>query len=166
MPYGSLEKKGGDASMSTSSQPHDDELPLSPTERAGVGAVDRISGNRRGRGSTRAALGSIALGFEMFVIFLAGLAVFGLRAVEPAEMGIWAALALCGLSVIAIATMRWTLGIVLGWVVQALLFASAIVLPAILFVAFLFGGLWVYVMVKGAAIDRQRAVWRAQGLID
>jgi hypothetical protein len=147
------------------SSPEQDEHPLSPSERMGVNAVNRISGNRRGRGSTQAALGSIALGFEIFAILLTGLTVFGLRRLDPPELGIWGGVGLTIISVIALATMRWKVGIWLGWLVQLLLLLTGIVLPPSLFVSVLFTALWVYVMIKGAKIDRQRAVWRAQGLI-
>lgn len=142
-----------------------DDLPLSPSERAGMRAVDRISGNRRGGGSTRAALGAITLGFELIVIFLTGMTTFGLRVFDPPVIGIIGGLALCAMTVVALACMRSRVGIWLGWLVQALLLASAIFLPAVAVIALIFGGVYAFGMVKGAQIDRQRAVWRAQGLI-
>ncbi|MDO4241294.1 MAG: DUF4233 domain-containing protein [Microbacteriaceae bacterium] len=141
------------------------ELELSPSERFGVNAANRLSGNLQNgnlqkRGSTQKALASITLGFEMFVIFLTGMTVYGLRVFDPQEIGIYAGLALCGVVVLALALMRrGRLGLWLGWLVQALLFVSAFWLPAILIVAFMFGGLWVFCMIKGAQIDRLRVAW-------
>ncbi len=148
-----------------SEKPHSDDIPLSPSERAGLNTVNRVSGNRRGGGSTQAALGSIALGFQLIVIFLIGLMLFGLRRFDPPYLALIGAGVVCALSVIAIGTMRWPLGKWLGSLVQVLVFVSAVWAPAILVVAILFGGLWVYSMWKGAAIDHQKAVWRQQGLI-
>lgn len=147
-------------------EPHESEdIPLSPSERVGMNAVNKISGNSKGRGSTQAALASIILGFEIFVIFLTGLTTFGLRVFDPPEMGIWGGIGLCVLTVIALALMRTGVGIWLGWLVQALLLLSAIFLPGILFVGVIFTAVYAYGMIKGAQIDRQKAVWRAQGLI-
>jgi hypothetical protein len=52
-------------------------------------------------------------------------------------------------------------GIILGWIVHALMLATAILLPMALIVGLLFTGLWIYCMVKGAQIDRNRAAWLA-----
>jgi uncharacterized protein YacL len=52
-------------------------------------------------------------------------------------------------------------GIVIGWIVHALMLATAILLPQALIVGLLFTALWIYCMVKGAQIDRNRAQWLA-----
>lgn len=141
-----------------------EEMKLSPSEQRGHNIAMRLSGaGRGGRGSTQKALASIALGFEMFVIFLTGLTVYGLQILDPAWWGIVGGVALCAISVVALACMRFGLvGILLGWTVQALFCASAILLPGIIVPAVLFVALWVYCMVKGGQIDRQKALWAAQ----
>ena len=142
-----------------------EDLPLSPSERAGINAAQRISGHRGGRSSTQGSLGSIILGFEIIVIFLTGLTTFGLRVFDPPTIGIWGGVSVCLLAVIALALMRTRAGIFLGWIVQAVVLLSAIFLPAILLVGIPFAIIYGYGMIKGAQIDRQRAQWRAEGLI-
>lgn len=154
-----------DRSHSPGPAPEDEDLQLSPSERMGINAANKISGNTNGRGSTQAALGSIILGFELFVIFLTGLTTFGLRIFDPPSLGIWGGIGLCVLTVVALACMRTRIGIWLGWLVQILLLLSAFFLPLILLVGLIFTAVYAYGMIKGAQIDRQKAVWRAQGLI-
>lgn len=138
------------------------DLPLSPSEQIGYNAANQISG-ARGTKSTQRALASITLGFEIIIIFLTGLTLFGLNILVPRELGIWAGVALCLLCVLALALMRFgKFGIYLGWVVQGCLFLSALWLPAILVVAVMFGALWVYCMFKGAKIDSERAAFFAR----
>ncbi len=62
----------------------------------------------------------------------------------------------CGLALLSFAAaggMRRGWGLPLGWLVQALSFAAALVVPAMLGVGLVFGGLWVLSLVKGAGID-------------
>lgn len=142
----------------------DDELKLSPSERIAFNSATRISGGRAGQGgSTQKALASITLGFELVILFLVGLTLFGLNVFQPKEAGLIASAVLCGLCLLALAVMRLlNLGIVIGWIVQILLFACAIWLPGVLIVALMFGGLWVFCLVKGAQIDRMKAQWAAE----
>ena len=130
---------------------------LSPSERMGLNAAHRFAGHHRGRGSTRAALASILLGFELVVIFLTGMTMFGLRVFQPPELGIWSGVALCALTVVALMCMRTRAGIFLGWIVQLLLLAGALLLPGIAIVALIFIALYAFACVKGAQIDRMRA---------
>ncbi|WP_166984717.1 DUF4233 domain-containing protein [Canibacter zhoujuaniae] len=138
-----------------------DDLELSPSERAGVNYANRLSGGHHGRGSTQKALASIALGFEIIIIFLVGMTMYGLNVFDPPQIGIYAGLILCALCVVALLVMRTPIGITVGWLVQIILFAAAFFLPATLIVAVLFGGLWVFAMIKGKQIDRMRAAWAA-----
>ena len=109
---------------------------------------------------TQRALASIVLGFELIVVFLIGMTVFGLGILEPRELGIWGGLGLCALIVVALGLMRFgRVGIVLGWVVHGLVLLSGIVLPMALVVGVIFTALWIYCMVKGAQIDRTRIAW-------
>lgn len=149
-----------------------EDLTLSPSERMAHDAALRVSGGRGHRDTTsrtQRALASIVLGFELIVVFLMGMTVYGLDILEPAELGIWAGLALCGVIAIALATMRiriggrdprprampiGSLGILIGWIAHGIMILAGIVLPMSLIVTLLFGGLWAYCMVKGSSIDR------------
>lgn len=141
------------------------ELQLSPSESFAHNAAMRVSGAQApgmATGRTQRALASIVLGFELIVVFLIGMTVFGLGITEPRELGIYGGIGLCAVIVIALATMRFgKLGIWIGWGVHALMLLSGIVLPMALLVGAIFTALWVYCMVRGARIDRERAAWLA-----
>lgn len=139
--------------------PEGEELQLSPSETVAHNAAMRLSGAGRGEveAKTQRALASITLGFELIVVVLIGLAIFGLSLLEPRELGLWIAGGLALACVLALGFMRvGKVGIRLGWAVHALMLATAFILPASLVVSLLFTALWVYCMVKGAQIDRQR----------
>ena len=104
-------------------------------------------------------LGAIVLGFESIVVFLAGLTVFGLRAL-PEQIPSW--WGIVGGVVVAIA-MILTAGAItrpgaigVGWTLQLIVALAAFLVPAIALVALIFGGLWAYATIGGARIDRQR----------
>jgi hypothetical protein len=50
--------------------------------------------------------------------------------------------------------MRRPSGVTLGWLVQALTWASALVVPAMVGVAVVFTALWVLLLLQGGKIDR------------
>ncbi len=143
-----------------------DELQLSPSETLAHNSAMRVAG-ARGAGDdpgarTQRALASIVLGFELIVVFLIGMTVFGLGILKPAELGIWGGLGLCAVIIVALATMRMgRVGIAIGWAVHALMLLSGIVLPMAILVGAIFTALWAYCMVKGASIDRGRAAYLA-----
>lgn len=134
------------------------ELVLSPSERIGYTTATKLSGGAR-HGSTQRALASVVLGFEMVIIFLTGLTLFGLNVFQPREAGLIIGGVVCLMCIIALALMRSRAGIILGWIVQLLLVIGGFWLPAIWVVALMFGGLWIYCMVRGAAIDRARVAY-------
>lgn len=149
--------------------PEQDEpdLELSPSERMAHNSAMRISGATRGRYSTQHALASIVLGFELIIVVLIGLAIFGLSVLEPRELGLYIGGGLAILIIIGLALMRkQRAGIVIGWIVHALMLLTAILLPMALIVGLLFTALWVYCMVRGSRIDRDRAAWIAQHPLD
>lgn len=121
--------------------------------------MSRTPRARRARGSAE-TLGSVVLGFESIVVFLAGLVIFGLRAV-PASIepwwGIVAGAVLGALMLLTTGVLRYRWGIVLGWILQVVLALGAILVPAVLIVALVFGGMWAYATIKGAELDRRRA---------
>lgn len=114
---------------------------------------------RRRRGAAE-SLGAIVLGFESIIVFLAGLVVYGLGAL-PASIPSWwgiVAGAVLGLLMIVTAGLlrhRWAFWV--GWALQAALGLGALLVPAILFVFLIFGGLWAYATIKGAQLDARNA---------
>lgn len=142
----------------------EDELQLSPSEAAAHNAAMRLSGAGQGevQNKTQRALASITIGFELIVVVLIGLAIFGLGLLKPRELGLFIAGGLALVCVLSLAFMRvGKVGILLGWGVHALMLATAFIMPASLVVSLLFTGLWVYCMVKGTQIDRQRLAYYA-----
>ena len=136
------------------------ELEFSPSEAMAHNAAMRVAGaaDPRVQAKTQRALASITLGFELIVVVLIGLAIFGLGLLEPRELGIWIAGGLAATCLLGLALMRFgRVGIVIGWIVHVLMFATAIIIPTALIVAILFTALWIYCMIKGAQIDRGRA---------
>lgn len=147
----------------TDQQPgSDDDLVLSPSEERAHNAALRVSGAGRGAGSTQKALASIVLGFELIIVVLMGLTIFGLGILEPRELGLFIGGGLAVVIVVALAAMRFgRVGIVIGWAVHLLMLVTGFVLPAAVFVGLVFTALWVFCMVRGAKIDRDRAAWMA-----
>ncbi|QDE35157.1 DUF4233 domain-containing protein [Microbacterium foliorum] len=104
-------------------------------------------------------LAPIVLGFESIVVFLAGLTVFGLKTL-PAGIPQWWGIvggAVVGLACIAVAgmiTKPWA--ITAGWILQVVIALAAILVPAILLVVVVFGGMWGYATIMGARLDARR----------
>lgn len=114
---------------------------------------------RRRRGAAE-SLGQVVLASESIVVFLAGLVVFGLGALPDTVPSWWA---IAGGGVLAVlmiavsATLRWRWGRVAGWVLQGVLAAAGVLVPAIVLVALVFGGMYGYATIKGATLDRAAA---------
>lgn len=65
--------------------------------------------------------------------------------------------ALVGLCIVAAALTRRRAGILLGWVAQLATFAYALIVPMMVVVGLIFGGLWVVSIVQGRKMDRLTA---------
>jgi len=148
------------------SPPGDDaeELRLSPSETLAHNSAMRVAGASRAGdepdSKTQRALASIVIGFELIIVVLIGLAIFGLSLLEPRELGLWIAGGLALMCLLALGLMRkGRVGIRLGWLVHVLMLATAFIIPTALVVGVIFTALWVYCMVKGAQIDRARIAW-------
>lgn len=142
----------------------EEKLELSPSETMAHNAAMRVSGAAHAESSakTQRALASIVLGFELIVVVLIGLSIFGLSLLEPRELGLWIAGGLAFACILALSLMRFgKLGIWVGWVVHVCMLATAFIMPMALVVGVLFTALWVYCMIKGRQIDRDRAAWMA-----
>lgn len=120
---------------------------------------------RRRRGAAE-SLGSIVLGFESIVVFLGGLVVFGLRVLPetvPPWWGIVAGTLLALVMVVTAGMLRHRWAIVVGWVLQAVVALGGFLVPALVIVALIFGGMWAYATIKGAALDRRNAALTDSG---
>lgn len=122
-------------------------------------SAPRTPRQRRVRGAVE-SLTSIVLGTEAVVVFLGGLAAHGLRAMPDGIPSWWG---IVGGSVLAVALVvsarftrhRW--GIVLGWAWQGLVALTGLLVPAMVAVALVFGAMYAYATIKGAALDQRRA---------
>ncbi|MFF3027724.1 DUF4233 domain-containing protein [Microbacterium sp. NPDC057944] len=104
-------------------------------------------------------LAPVVLGFESIVVFLAGLTVFGLKALPDGVEPWWGIVgggivALACIAVAGMITRPWA--ITAGWVIQAVIALSAVLVPAILLVVVIFGGMWAYATIVGARVDARR----------
>lgn len=100
------------------------------------------------------------LGGESLVVFLGALVARSIGAAQNSPQSGRDLALMCGLGVLcflAAGLMRRPFGITLGWVVQALLFASATIVSGMLPVAVIFLALWVLCLVKGRQVDREQA---------
>lgn len=108
--------------------------------------------------SLTARLASVILVFEAIVIFLGGLFVYGMKAtpagVEP-WWGIVGGLVLAIIMVVVAGMCRFQYGIILGWILQFVVLAAALLHPAFIVVFLVFGGMWLYAMITSARIARQ-----------
>ena len=114
---------------------------------------------RRPRGAAE-SLASIVLAFESVIAFLAGLVIYGLKALPVPIAPWWGIVAGAVVAVLMIVTtrlVRYRWGIVLGWVLQVLILLGALLVPALAIVALIFGGMYGYATIKGAALDRRNA---------
>ncbi|WP_460784163.1 DUF4233 domain-containing protein [Microbacterium tumbae] len=105
-------------------------------------------------------LAPIVLGFEAIVVFLAGLTVFGLKALPDGIPDWWGIVggSVVAVACIALAGMITRPGaITAGWVIQVVIALSAFLVPAILFVVLVFGGMWAYATIGGARVDARRS---------
>lgn len=101
----------------------------------------------------RESLGSIVLGFELIVVFLGALVLFGLKAL-PAWIALGGGALVVVLMIAAIGLMRNRVGVVLGWIVQLIVVAAGFLVPAFFIVGVIFTAMWTYCMIVASRIDR------------
>lgn len=103
---------------------------------------------------------------ELFVVYFAVLTTFGLavKSAQTLTLGqlLIGASVIAVLAVIAVVLLPRKIGqkrpgVILGWVVQALLLASGFVLNSMFFVAAIFIALWAVAVYWSARIDREVA---------
>lgn len=130
-----------------------------PAAAEPAGSVRKQPRARRARGAAE-SLGSIVLAAEAVIVFLGGLVVYGLRALPAAIEPWWGVVGGTVLAIVMLLTgrvLRHRWGIVVGWVLQAVVALAAFLVPAFLIVALIFGGMWAYATIKGASLDARNA---------
>jgi hypothetical protein len=119
--------------------------------------VQASGGRARRKRSVTESLGSIVLGFEIIIVFLAALVIAGLgRLSWPLSLGL--GIGLCLLMIVTIGVLRRPWGVWLGWLSQALFVAGGLIVGEVFFVGALFVGIWTYCMIVGGRLDRQPPV--------
>lgn len=115
---------------------------------------------RRRERSAQESLGAIVLGFEVVVVFLGALVIFGLHTLSPAQALIGGG-AVIVLMLIAVALLRYRVGYWIGWLVQLVVVASGFLVGMLFIVGAIFTAIWAYAMITGARLDRRSAEHRA-----
>jgi hypothetical protein len=130
------------------------------TDAPGAGPGAAPAGRPRRQRSLREQLGSIVLGFELLVVFLGALVLFGLRTL-PAWLALGGGAALIVLMIVAIGLLRNVAGVVLGWLIQLIVVAAGLLVPAFFIVGAIFTAMWAYCMIAAARIDRNNRAAQA-----
>jgi hypothetical protein len=107
--------------------------------------------------SLKRALASIVLGFELVVVFLGALVLFGLKALPPV-VALGGGAVLCIVMLATIALLRFPLAYLVGWAVQGIVLVSGIFNPALFIVGLIFAALWTYCMITGTRLDQQKEI--------
>ena len=97
---------------------------------------------------------------ESVIVFFGGLVARGLAEAQGDDRGstwLWVGTGLALLCIVGAGSMRRPWGVTLGWAIQALTLASAVVVPAMLGVGAIFLALWVLCLVQGRRIDALQA---------
>ncbi len=106
--------------------------------------------------SMQRSLCAAMLCLQAVVLFLTGVVLIG-----STDLGVGRSMAtglgLAALCLVAAALLRRPVGYYLGWTVQLVSFALGFVVPAMFFLAVVFGALWATAYVLGARIDREKA---------
>ncbi len=142
--------------------------------RAATGAGRRVQGGRRDPALEARRMSRLPLyGTQgKFTFRLLAMALFGQAIIlsffalvargnaiaegrpDDGQQLLWVGLGLALLALVASGMMRRPFGVTLGWLVQALTWASALLVPAMIGVAVVFTALWVLLLLQGSKIDR------------
>ncbi len=106
----------------------------------------------------RNRLAAICLGLEAFVVFLATLVAASLAPVPTATAWI-AGLVLTVACIVGAGLVRRPGGLAVGWVLQGLVLATGFWVPAMFALGGIFLLIWVWFLLLGNRIDRDRARW-------
>lgn len=108
--------------------------------------------------STKRMFAAATLTFEIFVVFFGALVAFGLGLASVPQIAVGAG-AVVLLAIVAAALLRSRVGYLLGYVVQLCLIAAGFVVPMMFLVGVLFAAAWVFGVVSGARVDREKAAY-------
>lgn len=99
----------------------------------------------------------IVIGSQSLVVFFGALVAYAL-AKSTGDGGhtayLWTGIVLAVLCIVAAGSMRRPWGITLGWAIQLLTLAAAVIVPMMLVVGLVFGALWITALVQGTKMDR------------
>jgi hypothetical protein len=111
-------------------------------------------------------LGSSVLVFEaiMVALFIPVAYFTGLAA--SGSLAAWVGVALVVLCLVATALLGRPIGVTLGWVVQGLVLATALLVPLMLVLGLVFAGLWWAALRYGGQVDAMRAARAQNGAPD
>lgn len=137
----------------TSGDPHRAADPAPRTHEGAAGAPASRSFRR--------LFAMIVLLGEALVVGFATLVAKDLAGV-PRSTALLAGGLLALLCLVTAGLLRWRIGYSLGWAVQALLLASAVWVPVMLFLGLVFGALWVTGLVQGQKADELTARRQAE----
>ena len=98
-------------------------------------------------------LGGQAVILSFFALVARGNAIAAGRPEDGPRL-LWVGLGLAVLALVTAGLMRRPYGITLGWIVQALTWASAVLVTAMIGVAIVFTALWVLLLIQGMKVDR------------
>lgn len=93
-----------------------------------------------------------AIVLSFFALVARALAIADGRAGDGSGL-LWAGVGLAVFAVVVAGLMRSPVGLTLGWLVQALTWASAFLVPAMAGVALVFTAVWVVLLVQGVKAD-------------
>jgi hypothetical protein len=105
------------------------------------------------------------LAAESLVAFLGGLVIYGLKALPAGIEPWWGVVAGSVMAVLMLVTsglVRYRWGIALGWALQAVVLLAGFLVPAFVVVGLIFGTMYAYATIKGAALDRRNAQLAAE----
>ena len=122
-------------------------------------AASRKPRTRRRRSTTESLL-SIVLLLEAVLLFFVTLVLFGLKTLPPA-IAFGGGAAAVVVILITMSLMRWPVGFVLGWLIQAGLIALGLLNPVMYVVGAGFAAFWIWCFVRGRQIDRTRREYLA-----
>ncbi len=111
-------------------------------------------------------LAAVALLGQAMTVFFGGLVArqFAVADGDPDGRATTYLIGGCALAlacVLASGMLRRPGGVLLGWVIQVLTLLSALILPAMVAVAVIFGGLWWMCLSQGKKMDDMSAEWAA-----
>jgi hypothetical protein len=121
----------------------------------GDAVVSRPPRARRRRSTTESLL-SIVLLLEAVLLFFVTLVLFGLKTLTP-PVAFGGGAAFVVVMLLTIALLRWPIGVVIGFVIQAGLIALGLLNPVMYVVGAGFAAFWSWCLVRGRQIDRKRA---------